>query len=194
MGARGKTRGGSVMKRFYLEKAGVSHLVRGEPTPGSEETGSEESYSVVIEDRTYVVGVERASSRTVVQLQQEDGTPRRFEVRATRESADAFAVSCGGFEGKVQVRSALAMLAGDAALDGGAKGGQRVSAYMPGRVVSMLLGVGDAVEPGQGVLVLEAMKMENEIQAEMAGVVSRIHVEVGQPVEAGDLLFEIAPD
>ena len=51
--------------------------------------------------------------------------------------------------------------------------------------------VGEVVEAGQGLLVLEAMKMENEIRAERAGVVRRFLVEPGQPVESGDPLFEV---
>jgi len=66
-----------------------------------------------------------------------------------------------------------------------------VRAYMPGRVVEILVAEGDEVERGQGVLVLEAMKMENEIQSERHGVVEKIFVEPGETVENGDRLFEV---
>ena len=62
---------------------------------------------------------------------------------------------------------------------------------MPGRVVDILVREGEKVEPGDGLVVLEAMKMENEIQAERAAVVSRIFVTPGQAVEGGDPLFEL---
>ena len=62
---------------------------------------------------------------------------------------------------------------------------------MPGRVVAVLVGEGEPVRAGQGVVVLEAMKMQNEIQAEHDGVVKRVCVEPGQAVEGGDLLFEL---
>ena len=62
---------------------------------------------------------------------------------------------------------------------------------MPGRVVAVLVEEGHQVEVGQGVVVLEAMKMENEIRAEVAGKVTKLHVRPGQSVEGGDLLFEI---
>jgi biotin carboxyl carrier protein len=68
---------------------------------------------------------------------------------------------------------------------------QRVTAYMPGRVVAVLAAEGEAVEAGQGVVVLEAMKMENEIRAEHAGTVGRLFVQPGQAVEGGDPLFEL---
>ncbi|HRC87621.1 MAG TPA: acetyl-CoA carboxylase biotin carboxyl carrier protein subunit, partial [Thermoanaerobaculia bacterium] len=71
-------------------------------------------------------------------------------------------------------------------------GGKRqVRAYMPGRVVAVLVEVGATVVAGQGVVVLEAMKMENEIASERGGVVAKVHVAPGEAVEGGDLLFEI---
>ena len=53
--------------------------------------------------------------------------------------------------------------------------------------------VGDVVAPGQTLCVLEAMKLFNELKAEVAGTVRAIHVENAQPVEYGQLLFEIDP-
>jgi biotin carboxyl carrier protein len=72
------------------------------------------------------------------------------------------------------------------------RAGQRLVAPMPGKVVAVLVAVGQAVEPGSGLVVLEAMKMENEFRATTKGVVSEIHVAVGQAVSAGDLLVLIA--
>ena len=72
-----------------------------------------------------------------------------------------------------------------------AGGPQTIDAYMPGRVVTLLVAAGDEVQAGQGVLVLEAMKMENEIQAERQGVIRRLLVKPGQAVEGGDPLFEM---
>ena len=62
---------------------------------------------------------------------------------------------------------------------------------MPGRVVEILVQEGEEVTAGQGVLVLEAMKMENEIRAEHDGTITKIHVQPGQAVEGGDPLFEM---
>ncbi len=53
--------------------------------------------------------------------------------------------------------------------------------------------IGDTVVPGQTLCVLEAMKLFNELKAEVAGTVASIHVENAQPVEYGQLLFEIEP-
>lgn len=62
---------------------------------------------------------------------------------------------------------------------------------MPGKVVEVLVAVGDAVEKDQAVLVIEAMKMENEVRTSTAGTVKGIHVAQGQAVESGELLIEL---
>ena len=55
----------------------------------------------------------------------------------------------------------------------------------------MLVAVGDVVAPGTPVIVLEAMKMENELVAEHGGTVTALHKQAGQPVDTGDLLVEL---
>jgi len=76
--------------------------------------------------------------------------------------------------------------------DGRATGGQRLVAPMPGKVAAVLVAVGQPVERGTGLVVLEAMKMENEFRAAGSGVVTEVHVSPGQAVNAGDLLVVIA--
>ncbi len=63
----------------------------------------------------------------------------------------------------------------------------------PNPGASAFVDIGDAVVPGQTLCVLEAMKLFNELKAEVAGTVASIHVENAQPVEYGQLLFEIEP-
>lgn len=67
----------------------------------------------------------------------------------------------------------------------------RVKAPIPGLINRILVNVDDHVEAGQSLLVLEAMKMENEIRAPRAGVVSAVHVKPGQDVRLGVLMMEI---
>jgi biotin carboxyl carrier protein len=69
-----------------------------------------------------------------------------------------------------------------------AAGVQRITAPMPGRVVRVLVKVGDAVELRQPLVVVEAMKMENELGSPKAGVVKEVPVVEGQSVDAGRLL------
>jgi biotin carboxyl carrier protein len=68
------------------------------------------------------------------------------------------------------------------------EGRQQIIAPMPGKVIRILVQAGDKVEAGQGLLVVEAMKMQNEIRSPKGGTVERLHVKEGQPVNAGDVL------
>ncbi len=66
-----------------------------------------------------------------------------------------------------------------------------LKAPMPGLVVRVNVAVGDTVVAGQGLVVIEAMKMENELRCAAAGRVRAVHATLGQPVEKGALLVEI---
>jgi len=69
--------------------------------------------------------------------------------------------------------------------------GQVLKAPMPGKVTLIEVAVGQAVAPGDGLIVLEAMKMENEFKAQVAGTVKEIRVAAGQAVNPGDVLLVI---
>jgi biotin carboxyl carrier protein len=69
-----------------------------------------------------------------------------------------------------------------------AQGRQQIVAPMPGKVVRLLVKEGDRVEAGQGLLVVEAMKMQNEIRSPKGGTVERVLAKEGQAVNAGDVL------
>ena len=78
-----------------------------------------------------------------------------------------------------------------ASTDASGEGRQSLLAPMPGKVVAILATAGTAVERGQGVLVVEAMKMQNEVKSTKAGVVVEVRVAVGDTVNAGQALAEI---
>jgi biotin carboxyl carrier protein len=69
-----------------------------------------------------------------------------------------------------------------------AEGRQQILAPMPGKVIRLLVKAGDRVEAGQGLLVVEAMKMQNEIRSPKSGTVERVLAKEGQPVTAGEIL------
>jgi biotin carboxyl carrier protein len=71
------------------------------------------------------------------------------------------------------------------------QGVMKIKAPMPGKVVRVLAGVGTPVEAGQSVLVIEAMKMQNELKAPKTGVVKKINVAEGAAVDAGQVLAEV---
>jgi len=70
----------------------------------------------------------------------------------------------------------------------GTKGRAAIKAPMPGKIVKVLVNVGDQVQAGQGILLMEAMKMQNELKSPKAGIVVAIDVEVGASVTAGTIL------
>jgi acetyl/propionyl-CoA carboxylase alpha subunit len=76
-------------------------------------------------------------------------------------------------------------------LDDGQAGLQRINAEMPGKVVRLLVKAGDQVRFDQGLLVLEAMKMQNEIRAPKSGVVKEVGVQDGRAVNTGDFLISL---
>ena len=120
-----------------------------------------------------------------------DGVAWEVDVQATDAGQD---VVMYGTRYKVGVlderRKALAALGGGAAAGGA---GETISTSMPGRVVAVLVQVGDVVEPGQGVVVVEAMKMENELKASAPGVVSKLCAAAGDAVEGGAPLVVLVP-
>lgn len=75
-----------------------------------------------------------------------------------------------------------------AAAPSGAQGGVKVNAPMPGKILGVKANPGQAVKKGQVILILEAMKMENEVVAPQDGTVASINVSVGDMVESGDVL------
>jgi acetyl-CoA/propionyl-CoA/long-chain acyl-CoA carboxylase, biotin carboxylase, biotin carboxyl carrier protein len=109
---------------------------------------------------------------------------KRFEVRMWVPEAAAVATS-GAPKAKKPARSSSGSGAG-------AAGNGQVSVPMQGTIVKVLVEVGQTVEAGQAVVVLEAMKMENQIQADIAGEIKEIKVTPGDTVGAGDVVVVIA--
>ena len=72
------------------------------------------------------------------------------------------------------------------------EGRQQITAPMAGKVVRLLVTPGEKVEVGQGLLVVEAMKMQNEIRSTKSGTVERLLVQEGQPVNSGETLAWIS--
>jgi len=100
---------------------------------------------------------------------------------------DTYLVDVGGRVHRVQLLDARR--ARTAAAPGA--GEREVRAAMPGKIVAVLVEVGATVTRGQGLLVIEAMKMENEVTAPRDGTVQEIRAQPGQTVEAGELLAVI---
>ena len=131
-----------------------------------------------------------------------DGTVRTVDSRRTGSSGfsllidhattevsvvargDTYLVDVGGRAHRIRLLDARRARTGEAA----GAGQREVRAAMPGKVVAVLVEVGAVVTRAQGLLVIEAMKMENEVTAPRDGTVQEIRVRPGQAVEAGELL------
>jgi pyruvate carboxylase subunit B len=124
---------------------------------------------LTIGDRVYRLVARRGGARGEYTLSLEG---RRFAVEALDERTRAIR----------DLSAAAQAAAGPAPL----------VAPMPGLVVRIAVQVGDAVVAGQGLVVMEAMKMENELRAPAAGTVSVIHAVPGTAVEKGTLLVELS--
>ncbi len=121
-------------------------------------------------------------------------TTRPLE-RAARDGGRRLEVVVDGWRFEVEVepeqRAALREKARRDRGDAGHSGPAEVHAIIPGVVVSVAVAPGDAVEAGQQLLVVEAMKMQNELRAPRAGTVERVTVGERSTIEVGDLLVVI---
>jgi biotin carboxyl carrier protein len=115
--------------------------------------------SILVEGRSYSVEFDERGDEVGVLLR---GQLTRFDVADER---------------KLRLRAATAAFT--------AEGTQTVSAPMPGKIVKVFVKPGDAVTEGQGLVVVEAMKMENELKSPKAGTVKSVHVKEGVAVENG---------
>ncbi len=120
-------------------------------------------YSVLIEDRSYEVKLEPGEDCYHAAV---NGRRYRIQVRDPR--------SLGRSHGRVR-----------------AEGRQKVASPMPGKVVRVLVEEGGEVAAGQGLLVVEAMKMQNEIRSPKAGRVVAVRITEGAAVSGGETLAEV---
>ncbi|PYT37833.1 MAG: hypothetical protein DMF52_01145 [Acidobacteria bacterium] len=109
-----------------------------------------------------------------------------------RPAAQREAVYCVTVAGRpYEVRLLDPLRCQGAAARPAVEGPIEVRAIMPGKIAALLMGEGQAVRSGQGVIVVEAMKMENELAAPKDGRITRIRVRPGDTVEAGAALFTV---
>jgi glutaconyl-CoA/methylmalonyl-CoA decarboxylase subunit gamma len=144
-----------------------------------------DEYRVRIGDRW--LEADLVSVGYVRSLRVDDGT--QFSIIHHREG-NTHEITFGGSTIAVEIIDPLA--AKRRGRDDEMSSGGVVKALMPGRVVRVLISKGDVVRKGAGLLILEAMKMENEIQAPTDGTVDELFVEPGQTVESGADLAHIS--
>lgn len=161
-------------------------------------------YEVRISGKTHIVELERRADGWHASIEGESGitadvveivpnvfsvllSGRSHEIYVTPSSGGQLQLHTGGLEFLAEVidpRSWRGRRHGGAE----AEGREQILAPMPGKVVRLLVKAGDPVEARQGLLVVEAMKMQNEIRSPKSGTVERILVAEGQAVNAGEVL------
>lgn len=168
--------GGTVRTVSIVRKGGVLH--------------------VELNGRPHVVDARRVGDAVISMLVQLDGAaaPTRSvdAALASKAAADEFDVHLDGVTIPLQIRQAGSFGRQKKDGPGGqASGPQRLTAPMPGKVVRVLVKPGDAVTARQGLVVVEAMKMENELRAARDGRVRDVSVREGQSVDAGAVLLVV---
>ena len=139
-------------------------------------------YEVVLDGRRLSVDARPSAEHGLSLLV--DGTSHDAAVERT---PNGFRIHLAGTSVEVALREAVSAAMGASAGAGPA----RLKAPMPGRIVRVLVSPGSAVAAGDGLVIVEAMKMENELKAGRAGTVRVVHVREGQTVEGGALLVEL---
>lgn len=162
-------------------------------------------YHVTLRNRTYVIDVEGGAvavdgERLEAHLAMVPGTPlvqlllgqESWTVAAQALGAGRRALGAAGERFEVEVQDDRSRQI--EALTGRGKKpvqGGVVKAPMPGMVVRVAVAAGQEVEAGAGLVVVEAMKMENELRASRKSVIERVHVSAGQKVEKGEVLVTL---
>jgi biotin carboxyl carrier protein len=111
-----------------------------------------------------------------------------YEAAFSEIGPNTVSVRLGGFEVSVRLHDQK-RLRGSAAEGGASSGNAEIRTAMPGKVVRLLKKSGDAVTKGESMIVVEAMKMQNEIKAPHDGTVGDVRVKEGDTVGAGDVLL-----
>jgi pyruvate carboxylase subunit B len=158
-------------ERIELEveraEGGATIKIGGRPEPFDlVRVGSSPVYSLILGSRSYEVSVHHRNG--------------------------AYEIVLGGETYRATVMNERAVrMAAASGLGSDAGAGEFIRAPMPGIVVGISVEAGDAVSPGDGVVTLEAMKMENELRSAAGGVVKEIKVGIGQGVTQGEVLVVI---
>ncbi len=157
---------GQVIEAEFASANGAARLTYDGATHEAQVSEPEPGiYTVIINDRVYACALERLPNGSTE-------------------------IAVAGRRIPVAVRDKK-HLRGNAGADASGGGRVTLSAPMPGKIVRVLINAGDEVAAHQGVLVVEAMKMQNEVQSPKAGKVAEIRVSEGQTVNAGEVLAVI---
>jgi biotin carboxyl carrier protein len=173
---------------------------------------ADDGFAVVVDGRTWQVNAARVDAHTLslvigedeIRLKSDATTSRSYEVTVVPDPTSAqLVVHVAGPVVSFGRQTTPVLVALDGRPRPGRKerrkedgaqvgsGPQRIIAPMPGKIIHVLVRSGEAVHAGQPLVVVEAMKMENELRADCDGTVAEIHVQEGMSVDAGVLLVVV---
>ncbi len=144
--------------------------------------------TATVDGREYLLDVSEPEKG--VYLIKNENNIAEVSVSPRSGSATAFAVSLNGRELEVEIIDPK-RLRGAGKADEDAAGKAEIKTAMPGKVVRILVELGAEVAKGDGIVVVEAMKMQNELKAPKDGVITDIRAAEGQTVNAGDVLVVV---
>jgi acetyl/propionyl-CoA carboxylase alpha subunit len=142
--------------------------------------------TVTVDDRSYDVDWKRVDGNVVSLLI----AGRSYTARVARDEG-GLTVWIGGHRVRLEVATGDSETV--AVARGGGPASGAIKAPMPGSVVKVLVAEGDEVEVNQSLVIVEAMKMENEVRAPVAGIVKKVSVAAGSSVGTTDAMIEIEP-
>lgn len=150
-----------------------------------------EAVTVEVDGRRYDVEIRELADGQYLFVVGARVSKARVERRqGTHGATGLFDVSLGGKSYEIAIVDPKRLRTGETTAAHGA-GAAEIISPMPGKVVRVLVETGAQVEAGDGIVVVEAMKMQNELKAPKAGTVISINAEVGATVSAGDVLAVI---
>jgi 3-methylcrotonyl-CoA carboxylase alpha subunit len=175
--------------RLHVEVCGARRLVTVEPVgPVGNVDRDGTRFTVRWDDTTHEVDVSRLLSGALSMIVPSAGHVSH-EVTCRETAPGELALGVGGRSVRARVAAGLRPRTMEPAQAGG---DHAVLTPMPGRLVRMLVEPGDSVQAGQGLAVVEAMKMENEVASPAVGVVSEVRAAAGDSVEAGSVLVVVS--
>jgi acetyl/propionyl-CoA carboxylase alpha subunit len=165
--------------KWVVRGSGGAHEVTVERSP--------DGFEVTLDGQRHSVDLIRLNGAVASLRFVEDG--RSFHVSYDRGRNHDWRIGVGDREFTFEVLSPVEAIGAVASAQG--RGASVVTAPIPGKVVAVTVKPGDEVGPGRPLVVLEAMKMENELTAEFAGRVAAVRVAPGDTVDAGAVLVEL---
>jgi biotin carboxyl carrier protein len=154
------------------------------------EAAGDGGYRVSLDGESMLVDARRVGGGAIMSLIIQG---RSYETHVGGRNGD-YRVALFGSAFQVELQDELASRVKSKGPGAAADRSQPILAPMPGLVVEMKVSTGDRVAAGQAIVVVEAMKMQNELSAAAPGVVSEVHVKKGDAVASGQLLVTLAAD